>query len=408
MPSDRSNSMAAFTSQLTPAGGIQGGTGNSMADFLLGRPRTSGRCCIREPDLLRDARKIDVGVYVQDDWKVSPNLSLNVGLRYDYFQPATEVLDRWSRPDYSQAPKAILQLAGKDGVSRSLRDSTDLNNFSPRVNFAYALNPKTVLRGGYGLFFTSMSLYTALPMGAQAPFAERETFVSNVRTPELTLANAFPAGRGILGVDFGSIDSKYVDPYSQTWNLTLQREIGSVNSVSVSYIGNKGSHMPITLNMNAPPPGPGPISSRRPIPEFGNDNRLVLVGHSQYHGLEVRAQRRLSNGLSYMGLYVYSDCHDNGVGLLASGAGVRNPRDLSLSEGPCDYDTPQRFAANFIYELPFGRGGSSLGAHLVSGWQVQGILTLEDGLPLTVQLQGDNTNGAGIAYPDLVTGSGSE
>ena len=101
---------------------------------------------------------------------------------------------------------------------------------------------------------------------------------------------------------------------------------------------------------------------------------------------------------------MYSDCHDNGVGLLATGAGVRNPRDLSLSEGPCDYDTPQRFAANFIYELPFGRGGSSLGAQLVSGWQVQGILTLEDGLPLTVQLQGNNTNGAGTAYPDLVPG----
>ena len=255
-----------FTSQLTPAGGVQGGTGNSMADFLLGRPRTSGRCCIREPDLLRDARKIDVGVYIQDDWKVRPNLSLNVGLRYDFFQPATEVLDRWSRPDYSRAPEARLQLAGKDGVSRSLRDGSDLNNVSPRVNFAYALNPKTVLRGGYGLFFTSMSLYTALPMGAQAPFAERESFVSNVRTPELTLANAFPDGLGILGIDFGSIDSKYVDPYSQTWNLTLQREIGSVNSVSVSYIGNKGSHMPITLNVNAPPPGPGTDCEPPPNP----------------------------------------------------------------------------------------------------------------------------------------------
>ncbi|MCI0418826.1 MAG: TonB-dependent receptor, partial [Acidobacteria bacterium] len=139
------NFNGALTAQLTPTG-TQAGTGNPVADFLLGFPISSARCCV-QGDGFRHWRKIDFGAYVQDDWKVSRKLTLNLGLRWEFFEPGYERRLRFAQPDYSKAPALTLLFAGKDGVPQGIRKN-EYNNFAPRVGFGYALDDRTVLRGG--------------------------------------------------------------------------------------------------------------------------------------------------------------------------------------------------------------------------------------------------------------------
>ena len=391
-----------FTSQLTETG-TQPGTGNPVADYMLGVPNRTSRCCTVN-DGFRNFRKKDFGIYVNDDWKVSPDLTLNLGVRYELFQPPYEKHGRYAQPDYSRAPELVLAHSGED-IPRGVYKA-DKNNFAPRLGFAYRINDLTVLRGGYGLFYMSPNMVFSFFAAMSPPYVSPETFISDTRTPQLSFSAPFP-GMGLPSLNFYSNDPGWTDPYNQVWNLTLQRQIGNT-AISASYIGNKGTNLLTVFNTNSPlRPGPGSVASRRIIPSIVNDTRTDNQGRSAYHGLELRAEQRFSGGLGFLASYVWSRCMDTGsvqVNGDGSPRGTRDPRNFDEDWGPCQYDVPHRLAANWIYQLPFGKGMGGLGGLLLRNWRIQGIVTLEGGQPFHIGLPYDNSNtGLGTDVPDRVS-----
>jgi Carboxypeptidase regulatory-like domain/TonB dependent receptor len=400
------NFNGTFTGQLTPSlTGIRPGTGNAVADYMLGFPASSRNCCLSS-DGFRNWRKTDFGVYFQADWKVRPNFTVNMGLRYEVFQAPYEVNNRVAQPDLAAAPQAVLLYADKLGVPRGFY-RTPVGDVSPRVGFAYSLNPKTVIRGGYGIFYISGELIAPFSMSQQPPFTIANSFVSSPITPQLTLANAFPSGLGLPSLTFTNIDLSFRDPYLQAWNVSVQREVGYGVTFTASYVASKGSRLRNSVvPANAPSPGPGPLASRRPIPGFSTISLYNNSGYSSYNSLQLRAEKRLSNQLSFLGSYTYSKCMDNGTTAFTYGGnrqGIRNPGDVAMNRGLCDFDIRNRFVLNAIYQLPFGNNSSGFLRQVVWGWSIEGILTLEGGNPFSVLYPLDNSNtGIGLDTPDRV------
>ena len=382
-------------------------TGNPFADYLMGFPSSSGRCCIEE-DGFRNYRKYDIGVYFHDDWKASPKLTINLGVRWEFFEPAYEQRLRFAQPDYTQAPEQVLTFSGVDGVPKGIREA-EYNNFAPRFGWAYKLGDKTVLRGGYGLFYMSTNMVYAFRLAAGAPFVLRENFTSDPITPQFTLENAFPSGLGVPSISYASLDLGWRDPYNQNWNLTLQHELQRGVVLSASYLGNKGTKLIHIFNANAPFfAEPGSLGPRRPVPSFSNDTRQENSGRSIYHGLELKGQKRFSEGLGFLASYVWSKCIDTGNNQIngdGSPFGGRDPRDHAEDRGPCNNDVRHRAATNFIYAPSIGQGGSGVGSALIRDWRYQGIIILEGGQPFPARLNFDNSNtGNNFDYPDLVSG----
>lgn len=402
------NFSGTFTGQLTPSlTSIEPDTGNPVADFMLGLPFSSQRCCVTS-DGFRHWRKTDFGGYFQSDWKVRPNFTVNLGLRYEIFEAPYELNNRVAEPDLTAAPNAVLLFAGKDGVPRGFYNAPK-HDISPRIGLAYSLNPRTVLRAGYGFFYISGELIAPFSMSQQPPFTDSDSFVSSPITPQLTLANAFPSGLGIPSLNFTSIDTHFKDPYLQTWNAGVQRDIGFGTTFTLTYVGSKGTDLRNSaVQANSPPPGPGPLASRRPIPGFSTINLYDNSGFSIYHALQLKAEKRISQNLSFLGSYAWSKCIDNGTTAFTYGGNetaIRDPSDNKANKGLCDFDVRNRITLNAIYQLPFGKGTTGFLRQLESNWSLEGILDLESGNPFSVLYPLDNSNtGIGLDTPDSVPG----
>ena len=395
-----------FTSQLSPTGTVAG-TGNAFADFLLGYPFSSARCCVAGSPHHNNRRR-EIGTYFEDDWKVRSNLTLNMGIRWDYFGHLYDVNNHFDFPDITKAPNLVLLFAGQNGVSRSIANP-QYTDFAPRFGLAYTLHSKTVIRAGYGIFFNPTSMVYGVTAGIDPPFVDQSSFTSSKITPQLTLANAFPAALAVASSVYTGWNPNRADPYSQAWNLSIARDLGHQMILTATYVGNKGTHEDMgALNINAPPPGPGPIQARRPIPTISNVSLDEDIGKSIYHGLEIKGEKHFSRGLGFLASYTYSKCIDTGsIGSRYDGADGpgRNPFNLAAARGLCDNDERNRFVANALYNLPFGQGRSGLPALLIAGWRVEGILTLDAGQPFSVLLPNDNSNTGRLQdYPDLVPG----
>jgi hypothetical protein len=396
-----------FTSQLNATGTVPD-TGNAVADFLLGFPLVTNNCCITGSPH-RNNRSNKVGPYFQDDWKVRPNLTLNLGLRWDYYQPLYDLQKRMDFPDLADAPNLVLLFAGKDGQPNGLRHA-DLHDFSPRVGFAYGIGSQTVIRGGFGIFYNPVSMVWGVLAALDEPFTDVNTFLSSSITPQLTLANPFPTGLGLPSTDYYGWPENLHDPYNLAWNLALERKLTSSITVSATYVGNKGDHLDLGLiDINQPTvPGPGSIVSRRLIPSLTSIFFDDTEGSSIYHGLDLKVERRFSNNLGFLVSYVLSHCIDDGAVSSkydGSSGAERDPYDSALNRASCTNDERNRFVSSFVYSLPFKNDNSALLRTLVNNWSVQGILTLESGQPEDVLLPYDNSNtDRFLDAPDLVPG----
>jgi Carboxypeptidase regulatory-like domain/TonB dependent receptor len=397
-----------FTGQLTPSlNAIEPDTGNAVADFLLGYPATSTRCCVTGPGF-RNWRAYQFGTYFQADWKARRNLTLNMGLRYEIFGAPYEKYNRVAEPDLAAAPNAVLLFAGVNGVPRGFYHAQK-DNVSPRIGLAYLLNQKTVARAAYGIFFLAPQMINPFVMSSQPPFTDSDSFFSSLIVPQLTLANAFPTGLGVPSAVYSAIDTHFQTAYIQSWNLSIQRELGFNTTFTAAYIGTKGTHlMNADIADNNPPPGPGPLQARRPIPGFGAIFLYDSSGYSNYNALQLKAEKRLSNGLSFLGSYAWSKCIDNGASAIFYGGNptsIRDQLDGAMNRGLCNEDLRNRIVANAIYQLPFGKNTSGVLRQVVEGWVIEGILTIESGQPFSVFYPLDNSNtGIGLDTPDLVPG----
>jgi hypothetical protein len=370
-------------------------TGNAFADFLLGFPSQT----TRDPsDSFRDHRLNSYSAFVQDDYRVAGRLTLNLGLRYEYNTPDTEKQNRMAQVNIDTLQ---YEIAAQNGASRSLY-APDRNNFAPRVGFA--LRPdahgKAVIRGAYGIFYSVAVIGNDLFFTRNGPpFQEPETFDAGNAPTDLTLSDPFRTARLTSQVfDAPSIDPHFRDAYVQHWNLGYQRQLPGNIVFEASYVGNKGTRLVKTVDINQAFPVAGliqpPVQQRRPLPEFGAVPVLESSGNSIYHALLGRLERRFSGGLSFLASYTLGHAIDDSTG----GNVTQDARNLHADRGNSDFDARNRVALSFVYQLPFGRN-SAIGKNwgpllntVFGGWELSGIAAMQSGQPIFVQLSPSNQN----------------
>jgi hypothetical protein len=313
------------------------------------------------------------------------------------------------------------------GLPDSIRP-TNKFNIAPRLGMAYTVNPMTVVRGAYGMFFLFPDDNSINNTQNTVPFVASQT-VNNTTTPTLTFAN-FYSGQAIVAPNtsgavcsFGVADKSCSTPsivsmrlhatntYIQEWNFALQRQLGKRVSLDLAYVGNKSTHIVQSRQINAPQPGPGTIQTRRPRPQWGTINDANYGGMGNYNSLQAKLETRNLAGSTILVAYTYGKCLTDGT----YNGQVREDNSTIRYYGPCNYDITHNFVTSYLYELPFGQGrrfGSHMNAienAVVGGWNLSGIATLQSGLPYQISISGDVANtGAGgqrpnqIAQPKLI------
>lgn len=403
-------------------------TGNAFADFLLGHPgsATSG---IGRGD--ENGRSNWIHLYAQDDWQARNNLTFNVGLRYEYNQHMYDVNNRLSSIDLDAGrfviasdesgaldPSAQLLLplipipyvtSEEAGWGNGLLDPSTVR-LAPRLGFALSLDDsRAVIRGGYGIFLNqwAYSVQTAFARNLPFFFTKQVDIPLQQQVPALTTGNILTSNAtGTIG---GSImDFAYSVEYSQTWSGGIQYELFPANMVEVSYMGTWTLGADNATVHNVPAPGPGPIQSRRPIPQLSRINSIRFDGKSIYHGVTFKSERRLTNNYAYNVSYTLSRSKDD-----ASSPGptesetnfpqnVRNIFDDTGEWAFSSFDHRHQFVASGTYQLPFFSGAGGVREALLGGWRLNAIFTAQSGAPFTVNLSVDRANvGAGPAQrPD--------
>jgi outer membrane receptor protein involved in Fe transport len=397
-----------FSGVYTNSPSSPSGTGDAFADFLLGLPNSSTKSVFTQGT--PQEFYAEFGAFGQDQWRVSPNLTVNLGLRYDVFTSATEKYERQS--DFNPATGQI-DLAGKNGVSRGILD-TRKNDFSPRVGFAYQLTPNTVIRGAYGLFFfneqgtgSSARLFIAFP------FAAEFSVTCSATAPCLRLQDGIPPLNSLQAQPI----TVYIPRDDQTsnvqqWNLTLERQVTPNLVLRGAYVSSKGTHLFIALDENVAVPGQGPVPPRRPYPAFSTISSWEPRGNSSYNSLQLGAEERLSHGFWFLASYTWSKSLDFGGGGNSSDGdpriNIQDPRNLRGDRSLSNFDYRNRFSLGHLYQLPFGRGrrflngGGALREQVLGGWQIRGILTLQSGALTTPVLTTATSNTGSFTRPNRV------
>jgi hypothetical protein len=392
-------------------------TKDGMADFLLGMSSQvtwSSRIQI-------NLRSWNVGAFAQDDWKITPNLTLNLGVRYEVVLPFEDTRDRMGVFDtWTDPGRPVLVHAGSLGSGRYDRAmiATDFNNVMPRAGFAYRLGGKTVLRGGYGVFYSYMEPYgDAEWLVGNPPDAFGVTISSSPTVPAVILAQGPPPGALTLakatGVTLSSIERQAISPYGQQWNFNVQREIARDWMVEVGYAGSKGTHIENRVDENYSPPGPGNLDAKRRyvtavIPGTGLTISPGAIygyhfnGNSIYHGLVSRLEKRFSAGFTLLVSYTFSKAIGDICGNAAAGettnCGYQDVRNLRAERSLDNIDVPHRLVASGVYDLPFGAGrrfGSRLPGVFraaFGGWSAGSIVTRASGRPYNAINSGNPAN----------------
>jgi len=374
-------------------------TGLGAAETLLGRPISGS---IRFLNGTRGFRRTEVAFYVQDDYKVARAFTLNLGFRYENFLgwPWTEVNNR----QYALVANQDVVRAGSGGVPSGAAVFGDHNNFGPRIGFAWNPVAKTVLRAGYGLFYSAPQLDITRNLASNPP----EFIVYAFTNDQFNFQGARPASAGFDRPAAGTLDNSTlnsIDPHSRTsytqqWNFSIQREMPSALSLTVAYVGTKGTKLENRPNLNQPVPGTTPIAQRRPYPRFQDILDSQNGYSSTYHGLQVTGERRLARGFNALLAYTYSHAIDQASAPYAAAMNIRN---FALERGNSDFDAPQRFVASWTWDLPLRASGAW--NNFVGGWQLNGIASFYGGLPFSVQSATNTLNiGSGTRADRIASG----
>jgi outer membrane receptor protein involved in Fe transport len=381
-------------------------TGNAFADFLTGRateieqtltPGTTG------------LRAQEYGAYIQDDFKATSRLTLNLGVRYDLFPGAYEDYNRLSNLDPATG---VVELAGKDGAPRNFVP-TDYLNFAPRVGFAYAVAPDTVLRGGYGISYVNANNFVSY-IGANPPYTQSFTLINlsftNYQAINL-LSQGLPTGLAPTTANFNpdlpagnyaEAGTNNRTPYTQSFSLNLQHALPGNLVAEIGYVGTKGTRLPGEVDGDPTPPGnPATEQQRRiyaaTLPQVTGITDYINAFSSTYNSLQVKVEKRFSHGLQFLSTYTFSKSIDEASGSPVTGGGdsnssnlVQDPFDWNADRALSAFNVKNKFVTAFNYNLPFGRGQAIGGQWnraadaMLGGWQMNGILTVQSGLPFSV------------------------
>jgi hypothetical protein len=397
-----------LTSQIDSNGQPVAGTGFDFADFLLGLPETSS---------LRGStndyfRSWAVNWYAQDDWRVGQNLSFNVGLRYEYFAPYTELYGRLANLDLSPQGNAVTVVTPANSIGpysgkypSSLVDP-DKNNYSPRLGFSWRPSQKhaRVIRGGYSIFFSGSSYGGfASSMAAQPPFVSNLSLTTATANP-LTLQNPFPAEPAQTVTNTYAISKNYKLAYAQTWSFALQQTFARGLVVELEYIGTKGTGLPVTLEPDRAAPGSSPLNAQQQL-QVGNATGFTYLtsqGDSIFHAAQTRITRRFGRGVSANALYTFSKSIDDASSFSGGGGTiVQFPQELRLERGLSTFDQRHNLSTGYMVSSPVGihgwwrNGGWKTKAF--AGWTLSGNFTATSGMPMTAKVSGNLSNTGGTA-----------
>lgn len=356
-------------------------TGFAFADLLLGYPTSTTNNPLAPKIYIRTS---DLAPYFQDDWKINHKLTLNMGIRWELQTPFVSANNQLS--NFNTATGAII-VANVGGQPRNLIQY-DYTKFQPRVGFSYSVNSKTVVRGGYGLYTGLLPTFS--PIGNlyyNPPMRNPGTFQSTaVVATALTLANPFPTNAPAGTATVTGITPNFLTPYLQGFGLGVQRQLTANTLFDISYYGSVGRHLQTQNNINQPPPSTlataALVNATRPFPAYGNIVQYQSSAASNYNALEVKVEKRLSNGLNGLISYTYSKSLDD-----ALAGNPQNSRNVAAEYGSSVFDVRQRLVVSGLYQLPFGRTGywlkSGPASWIVGGWEYTGIASVQTGRYLT-------------------------
>ena len=304
--------------------------------------------------------------YFQDDIKVNSKLTLNLGLRYDYTQWPRHRDNKLGSFDLETGKylwAATNPITGEAANTFPTVIHPDRNNWAPRAGLAYLLDNKTTLRAGYGWFYNTNFLWEAQGIRGNWPFAISETktnlndtFIDSPLKTTFSPDTSTGPGTNVPPDAQHIADRNRRVSYMQQWNLHLQKEVAGGLVLEAGYVGTKGSKASIFANANTAPPGPGAVQPRRQHTNLGATSLMTDIASSIYHGLQLKAEKRFSRGLAFLGSYTFSrNINTGGDGF--SGALLRRTPTASNASAHCpSFHRKNLFAMNFVYELPFGKG----------------------------------------------------
>jgi len=449
-----------FNTRLTGNPQSLGGTGSGFASFLLGAAASA----TAQKNVGASYINWSGSGYIQDDWKVTRRLTLNLGLRYDYQQKPGERNNGISNfnPFVLNEKNGLmgrLEFAGVDFERTVAKE--EWNDFGPRIGFAFDLTGrgKTIMRGGYGIYHAIQGTHWANRFSTLGFAGNTTSYVppeGNADLPALYLRNGFPfpvqeplgsalGPSAFESQNVGHIEGNTRTPYSQQFTFTLQHELPRSILVEAGYVGNKGTMlqtgnydwnqldpMHLSLGRSLQDRVPNPLAGRvagafgtatitrqqllRPYPQY---NQVAVtrphLGNSIYHGYLVSLEKRYSNGLSFLGSFTFGKLISDSVEAAFSFDGSEQISSLRMQSGKYNRraersihgtDSGKRIVMSGVYELPFGPGkaftaSSGFANKVIGGWQVNGIFTMQDGLPLEItganNFAADRPNSTGIS-----------
>ena len=443
----------AFSPNQTALPGFINQTGHSFASFLLGEYNSTSRGIAASNF---GHRWRTAGFYFQDDWKVTPRLTLNIGLRWEVVGGLIEVAGRMSGVDFAVANPGAGNKPGAlvfaDDRGRKGFQNTYWKQISPKFGFAYALSNKLVMRGGYGInntpaisngfgFGGTLGYNGAINVNSanrSIPFAEAPLGNISDRYPDFTgtLPNKIPTLANGQGIDYYPLSGNRL-PYVQNWNFGFQYQLPANTVIEVNYVGNKGTRLiakgfsqpnnvpfsavqqygdllPRPWNASSPIPAPYPgfvgsnLQALRPYAQFTGINDIFPnIGNSSYQGLQTQVTRHFKNGLAILGAYTWSKAiglTDNAI----DSEGVADVFNRNLERSITNYHYPHFAKLSWVYDLPIGANKlvklNGIADKIIGGWQLSGIHNWRSGNPVEIGTGGINLPTGSAARPDLVSG----
>jgi len=411
-------------------------TGDGYGDFLLGAP---SRMLVQAiPNANADYTRNSLAFYFLDEWKVTPKLSVNLGIRYDFEGFPVEKTGSNSIFDTTlvrgnvrgglaypkqntraqefytnQRPDLPFRLLDRDAINLS-----DKNNFAPRIGLAYSptRSGNTVIRLGYGWYYGLTEIMDLINDSlSNPPSAQWPTFIGNIGVPNLNYNGdrSIDPKDYLKNVTFGALatlSEQFLQPYIQQWSASVSQVLANDYVVEATYFGTKTTHLEASYDINWAPPASTPLIQRVPFPKWGRVFGFVYDGNARYQSLQLSGEKRYSNGFNFRAAYTYATSYsNNGSRLVAGTIGlIQDPSTRRVTEdGPTSDDLRHRLSVNYLYDVPFPQAfgnPSGFAGKVLEGWRVSGITTASTGLPLFMNIAGANCNSSFFnrCRPDLV------
>jgi len=383
---------------------VSDATTYNLADFIFGLPSTIQL----GNNVVTNLRQHIHSLYFQDDYRVTSKLTLNLGLRWDFATPLWERDNNWS--NFDPTTDTLIKASGGSLYNRALVHP-DCKDFGPRIGLAYSIDPKTVIRSGYGISYSFTNRPGSAEEGINAPQALFGLLTQSipaggpVPTTFLTTQKSFTTGLDVpanfnpivSNIDYISPNTKW--PLTQSWLLSIQRQLAKDTVLEAAYNGNHTTNLPIIADYNQAVPNlPGQtlgVQARRPIQSFGAITWLDPSGNNNYNGMSIRFEHRIGGGLYFLNSFTWGKAIGDSEQALeyltgVTEANVQNIHNLDAERGPTSYDIKLNNVTSLVYALPFGKG-RKYGANMnpvfdaiAGGWELNLINTAHTGLPINV------------------------